>query len=110
MKDNDKKLLFVSVSEKENTVDIKIKDNGVGIDASILNKICEPYFTTKHKFHGTGLGLFVVNDFIKNEMDGTLEFENVEYSYDSIEYSGTLVKISIPIESKKYEKKIEKNS
>jgi C4-dicarboxylate-specific signal transduction histidine kinase len=98
MEKNDTKLIFVSILKNDNSISIEIKDNGVGIEPSIINKLCEPYFTTKHKAQGTGLGLFVVNDFVKKEMAGTLEFDNVEYIYESMSYSGTLVKISIPID------------
>ena len=87
----------MNIVKKENTVIIEIKDNGIGIEPNNLNKLCEPYFTTKHKFRGTGLGLFIVNDFVIKEMYGTLEFSNVEYSYESISYSGALVKITMPI-------------
>ena len=98
MADNKRKLLFVDIFQKENRVHIEIKDNGVGIKSNIKNKLCEPYFTTKHKYHGTGLGLFVVNDLVTKEMNGILEFENVQYEYQHFEYDGTLVKVLLPFE------------
>lgn len=48
-------------SGKKETV-IKMKDNGTGIPSDIIEKIFDPYFTTKHKsnmHNGTGLGLFI---------------------------------------------------
>jgi signal transduction histidine kinase len=50
-------------------IQMEIKDNGAGIPKSMLNKIFDPYFTTKHKsslHKGTGLGLFIAH---KNMLD-----------------------------------------
>lgn len=62
--------LIVNVFEKKeiakgNYVLISIKDNGTGIKKSILNKIFEPYFSTKKSGEGTGLGLSTVYGIIK---------------------------------------------
>jgi signal transduction histidine kinase/ligand-binding sensor domain-containing protein len=46
-------------------VEIKIKDNGVGISQKIINKIFQPFFTTKAAGQGTGLGLSLSYDIIK---------------------------------------------
>jgi len=48
---------------REGGVCVEIKDNGEGIPESMIDKVFDPYFTTKHKSHmhnGTGLGLFIV--------------------------------------------------
>ena len=50
--------------EKQNTVSIEIRDNGPGIPPSHIDKVFDPYFTTKHKSNmhrGTGLGLFIAH-------------------------------------------------
>ncbi len=47
-------------------VKIEISDTGDGIDPAIIDKIFDPYFTTKSKGEGTGLGLSVVHGIIKN--------------------------------------------
>ncbi len=62
------------------SIQIEIKDNGVGIPESRLDKIFDPYFTTKHKSRlhkGTGLGLFVAH---KNMQDhgGSVEVKSKE--------------------------------
>jgi len=57
----------VSVSTKkiDNKVEIKVKDNGNGIPQNILDKIFQPFFTTKPTGEGTGLGLSLSYDIIK---------------------------------------------
>ncbi len=57
----------VSVSTKKsgNTVLISIKDNGIGIPLNILDKIFQPFFTTKPTGRGTGLGLSLSYDIMK---------------------------------------------
>jgi two-component system NtrC family sensor kinase len=57
----------VSVSTKKinNKVEIKIKDNGNGIPQKVLDKIFQPFFTTKPTGQGTGLGLSLSYDIIK---------------------------------------------
>jgi signal transduction histidine kinase len=64
--------------EKSEAVQIEIKDNGPGIPQSIIDKIFDPYFTTRHKssmHNGTGLGLFIAH---KNMCDhgGTIEVKS----------------------------------
>ncbi len=54
-------------------VEIRVKDNGPGIEAQVANKLFEPYITTKQK--GTGLGLAIVKKII-DEHSGTVWLEN----------------------------------
>jgi signal transduction histidine kinase len=63
---------------KPQKIFIEIKDNGPGIPQSIIHKVFDPYFTTKHKsslHNGTGLGLFIA---YQNMLDhqGTIEVES----------------------------------
>jgi signal transduction histidine kinase len=52
---------------------ISVKDNGLGISPEILDKIYDPYFTTKHKSKGTGLGLYILKMIIEESMQGKVE-------------------------------------
>jgi signal transduction histidine kinase len=91
------KLIFISTYKKENTAIIKIKDNAGGIDEKIIEKVCEPYFTTKHQSKGTGIGLYMTEEIIVKHMNGTLLFKNVDLSYENKNYKGTEVTIELPI-------------
>jgi len=54
---------------------IEIADNGIGIPDSVMDKIFDPYFTTKHKssmHNGTGLGLFIAHQNVQDH-GGTIE-------------------------------------
>lgn len=64
----------VSVATKrlENTIEIKVSDNGNGISKKILDKIFQPFFTTKPTGEGTGLGLSLSYDIITKGHQGTL--------------------------------------
>ncbi|MDD2896368.1 MAG: transporter substrate-binding domain-containing protein [Aliarcobacter sp.] len=85
-----------SYKEAEKII-IEIIDNAGGIKESILNKIFEPYFTTKHKSQGTGLGLYMTHKIITSSMEGEIKIKNVSHKFNDKFFDNcTNVKIVIP--------------
>jgi len=75
----DNRMIVLEIKKIENNYAIiSFKDNAGGIEKKILDKIFEPYFTTKHASIGTGLGLYMSRMIVQNSMAGTLEVENHE--------------------------------
>jgi len=69
---------------------IEIQDNAGGIESEIIDKVFEPYFTTKHSSSGTGLGLFMSKMICEQGFNGTINLTNNK--------NGILITIKIPLE------------
>jgi len=90
-------ILNVQIQQAENSVTIKIRDNGVGIPAANLDKVFEPFFTTKPTGKGnTGLGLSICYDTIVKQHKGKLRVISEEGEF-------TEFTIVLPISVKAYE-------
>ena len=59
-------------------VEIRVKDNGNGIPQKVLDKIFQPFFTTKPTGQGTGLGLSLSYDIVTKGHDGEIKVETKE--------------------------------
>jgi signal transduction histidine kinase len=70
--------IFVGTSTRNGQLEIKVKDNGVGIPPDILEKIFNPFFTTKPGGEGTGLGLSLSYDIITKGHNGRIEVNTRE--------------------------------
>ena len=66
---------------KRGAIEIRIRDNGIGIPASIREKIMQPFFTTKPAGQGTGLGLSLSYDIISKGHGGKLNIDSKEGEY-----------------------------
>ncbi len=92
----DERYFFITVKKEGNSVIITIKDSGDGMDEEVLGKIFEPYFTTKHQFMGTGIGLYLTWKHITKNLKGTIEVKNINFEYKSKKLKGAQFVISIP--------------
>ncbi|MDQ1263675.1 MAG: hypothetical protein QG559_676 [Campylobacterota bacterium] len=86
--------ILITLQKEGNATILSIADNCGGIAPNNLTKIFDPYFTTKHKSMGIGLGLHIAKTIIEQSMQGSLRAENI---YDS---SGTIVGAKFIIEIK----------
>jgi signal transduction histidine kinase len=64
-KENYEPTVSVSTKKLSDKIEIRVKDNGIGIPQKIVDKIFQPFFTTKPTGQGTGLGLSLSYDIIK---------------------------------------------
>ena len=70
--------VWVSTKKEGNKVMISVRDNGPGIPQKVLDKIFQPFFTTKPTGQGTGLGLSLSYDIVTKGHGGELKVETVE--------------------------------
>ncbi len=86
--ENDKKYIFIDIHKKEDEVIVTFLDNGGGISRDILNRIFEPYFTTKYKSQGRGISLYISQKIITNLLKGKIKVENENFSFANKQYRG----------------------
>ncbi|MDD2698409.1 MAG: PAS domain S-box protein [Arcobacteraceae bacterium] len=84
------KYIFIETKIMNNQLQIIFKDNAGGIKKDIIDKIFEPYFTTKHKNIGTGLGLSMTYKIITEHHQGTIQVQNTNYEYNGKKFTGAM--------------------
>ena len=92
------KIIFIEAKKENNFLNLKIKDTAKGIEEKNIDRIFEPYFTTKHKSQGTGIGLFMCQQIAIKSLKGKLSVSNCNYSHDKKNYTGACFTLSIPLE------------
>ncbi len=89
VKNDDDKYIFISTKTLDDgSFSLKILDSGGGIPLDIIDRIFEPYFTTKHQSLGTGIGLSMVNKIIRERHQGQIQVFNEEFKYNDKNYTG----------------------
>jgi len=93
------KMIKIIISKYKNYAIIHFIDNGGGIDENIIEHIFEPYYTTKYKSAGTGIGLYMSKQIIEKHMSGFITCKNIYHKIDDIHNDKcSLFIIKIPIE------------
>jgi PAS domain S-box-containing protein len=88
IKEGKDKYIFIQTHKVDKNLVLIIKDNGGGIKQDVIDKIFDPYFTTKHKSKGTGIGLSMSYQIIIEHHDATISVANETYTYNKKEYTG----------------------
>ena len=88
--------LWISTLKKEESVEIRIKDNGSGMPPDVIDKIFNPFFTTKPTDKGTGLGLAISNDIVRQH-GGTIQVDSKQDEYTEMFIELPLVAPTIEI-------------
>jgi len=84
------KEINIKLTELENEIELKISDNGIGIEEKIINHIFEPFFTTKHNGENLGLGLSLIKKIVEKSFLGTIHVSS------KVNF-GTTFTIKIPV-------------
>lgn len=93
-KKEEDRLLFIKTKKIDNKkLEVKILDSGGGIALHVIDKIFEPYFTTKHQSQGTGLGLSMVDKIIRQRHKAIITVSNKEFEHNNRKFKGACIKI-----------------
>jgi len=84
-----KKLIINSYNNSKYAI-VEIIDNAMGIDVEIIEKIFDPYFSTKEEGKGVGIGLYMTKMIIEKNMNGLISVSNLE--------NGVIFTIKLPLE------------
>jgi len=92
----DKVVLLEVLRDTEHAI-VTISDNAGGIHDDVAARIYDPYFTTKHKSQGTGIGLFMSKRIIEQQFDGFLENTNRAFEVEEKKYFGASFSVKIKL-------------
>ena len=73
-------VISLKVEQHPNAITITIRDNGIGIEPTIIDKVFDPFFTTKPTGEASGVGLYLSREIIQNH-DGDITVESVKDEY-----------------------------
>lgn len=90
------KFVLIKLFRVNELVYLTITDNAGGIPENIIGKIFDPYFTTKHQQQGTGIGLYMSTQIIKDNFMGKLYAYNGTVDFENEEYTGATFCIELP--------------
>ena len=99
LKDSTKERLIVMKTKvEESMLVISVQDSAGGVPNELLEKVFDPYFTTKSKEEGgTGIGLFMSKEIITKHFDGEIEVQNTIFTYNANTYEGANFIVRLPL-------------
>jgi C4-dicarboxylate-specific signal transduction histidine kinase len=68
--------ISIKTEQKNDEIILSVSDNAGGVNKEYIEKIWEPYFTTKQTAQGSGLGLYVAHKLVQEKLRGKLHVEN----------------------------------
>jgi len=98
----EQKYVEVVITQEADNAVVSVIDNGGGISEEVLDRMFEPYFTTKHKSSGTGIGLYMSKQIIEKQMRGTIGGTNIAYTFQNGTYCEkcAIITILVPLDKK----------
>lgn len=98
VKNTDDRFLLVETKVQKQALEIIIQDTGGGIPIDIIEKVFDPYFTTKHESIGTGIGLYMTHQIISKQFEGTLVASNIDIHKNKKTLKGSEFKLILPLD------------
>jgi len=96
-----KRIAIFVKTDKKNVI-ISIVDNGGGVKEDIIDKIFEPYFTTKLKKQGSGIGLYMAKQIVEKHMGGIIRAKNIKHKmFSGNFYNCAMFEIVFPLKEEK---------
>lgn len=91
-------IIEINLTKQDCFITIFFQDNAGGIKVDEIDKIFEPYFTTKHKSIGTGVGLYMAKQIIEDQMEGKISVQNLKWidKINKKEHYGAQFQIILP--------------
>jgi len=97
IEDLNARYISINISKIKNEIIFEISDSAGGISEDIIDRIFEPYFTTKHQSQGTGIGLYMSKEIVQKHLNADIQVFNKESIFDNKTYKGAQFIISIPL-------------
>ena len=99
IEDLDNRYILIKLEKENEQFKISIIDNAGGLKKENITKIFEPYFTTKHKSLGKGLGLTLSYKIITEHHNGKLEVKNESFEYEEKKFYGASFIFTFDVEN-----------
>ena len=97
IEDLNARYISINISKIKNEIIFEVSDSAGGISENIIDRIFEPYFTTKHQSQGTGIGLYMSKEIVQKHLNADIQVSNKESIFDNKTYKGAQFIISIPL-------------